>query len=508
MPNLTKIIADRLRAGALVLIVQEADELLALSAVEAAANQCPPVQVLSGADDRAAGAVEELAEGKGALVLLDYLSIYGENPVAVRLLRQVALQQRDDGEEYSRLILIERPETKVPSALAGDVEIIAPPLPSVEELQEELGAFLEGQPDATPDGNGETLYAIASAGAGLARHEFARLLARSVIEQGGLDAAWVRQEKARRVAVKLGGALTFEDVDSAPVGGLANLRAWLGQRRAAFASAKARKYGLPEPKGVLVVGVPGGGKSLTAKTTAREWGLPLLRLDPGRLFGSLVGQSESQARQAIEAAEACAPCVLWIDEVEKGLAGGASGSSSDGGTTQRVFGTLLTWLQEKRSPVFVVATANRVEALPPELLRKGRFDDIFTVGLPSLSERTDIAKIHLDRRGRNLGDDAPARIAWATDGFVGAEIEQAVIDGLFAAYAEGRDLETGDVIAACKATEPLSKTAPEDIKRIEAWAQSRARPASAPDTITTTTTTTNAPSKGRARRRGPALGKE
>jgi hypothetical protein len=498
MPSLSKIIADRLRAGALVLVVQEADELLALSAVEAGAAGCSPVKVLSGADDNAAGAVEELPTEEGTLVLSDYLSIYGENPVAVRLLRQVALQQRDDGERYSRLILIERPETPIPPALTGDVEIIAPALPSVEELQEELEAFLEGQPEARPEGNGETLYAIAAAGAGLARHEFCRLLARSVIEQGSLDVAWIRQEKARRVAVKLGGALTFEDANSAPIGGLDNLRAWLEQRRKAFGSVKARDFGLPAPKGVLVVGVPGGGKSLTAKQTAQTWQLPLLRLDPGRLFGSLVGQSESQARQAIEAAEACAPCILWVDEIEKGLAGGSGGSSTDGGTTQRVFGTILTWLQEKDSDVFVVATANRVDALPPELLRKGRFDDIFTVGLPNATERETIAKIHLERRKRDLGAKAAPAIAKATEGYVGAEIEQAVIDGLFAAYAEGRDLETTDVLAAVKATTPLSKTAPEDIKRIEAWAQGRARPASAPETTKTTTK--------KKRRRGPALG--
>jgi SpoVK/Ycf46/Vps4 family AAA+-type ATPase len=272
----------------------------------------------------------------------------------------------------------------------------------------------------------------------------------------------------------------------------------LEQRRKAFGSVKARDFGLPAPKGVLVVGVPGGGKSLTAKQTAQTWQLPLLRLDPGRLFGSLVGQSESQARQAIEAAEACAPCILWVDEIEKGLAGGSGGSSTDGGTTQRVFGTILTWLQEKDSDVFVVATANRVDALPPELLRKGRFDDIFTVGLPNATERETIAKIHLERRKRDLGAKAAPAIAKATEGYVGAEIEQAVIDGLFAAYAEGRDLETTDVLAAVKATTPLSKTAPEDIKRIEAWAQGRARPASAPETTKTTTK--------KKRRRGPALG--
>jgi hypothetical protein len=477
---LAKTIADRLRAGALVIVVQDADEALALGEVQAGVAACEPVTVLSGADESATATIEDHATGRGALVLCDFLGIYGDNPISTRLVRQVALQERAEGDSYSRLVLIERPDTAIPPALAGDVDIISPPLPSVDDLMAELDGFLEAQPQAAPENNGEARYGVAAAGAGLARHEFSRLLARSIIEHGALDAAWIRQEKARRVAVKLGGALTFEDTDSAPVGGLENLRGWLGQRRAAFASQRAREFGLPEPKGVLIVGVPGGGKSLTAKTTAREWGLPLLRLDPGRLFGSLVGQSESQARQAISAAEACAPCVLWIDEIEKGLAGGAGGSSTDSGTTQRVFGTLLTWLQEKRSPVFVVATANRVEALPPELLRKGRFDEIFAVGLPTADERAAIASIHLARRGRleALGESGARRIAADTEGFVGAEIEQAVIDGLFAAFDAGRDLELDDVLAAIGATTPLSKTAPEDMKRIESWAKGRARRAS------------------------------
>lgn len=480
MNNLTRTIAERLRAGALVLIVKDSDENLALSQVEAAVAACSPVRVLSVADDNTMSALEEHASGSGTLVLRDFLSVYGTNPIGLRFVRQVALQQRDDS--YARLVLIERADIEVPAAIAGDVEVVEVPLPSVEELAAELDAFLEAQNgDVALAENGETRYAVAAAGAGLARHEFSRLLARSVIEQDKLDAAWIRQEKARRVSARLAGALTFESVDAADVGGLDNLTAWLRERRAAFSSQRARDFGLPEPKGLLIVGVPGNGKSLTAKAVARMWGLPLLRLDAGRLFGSLVGQSESQARAAIEAAEACAPCVLWIDEVEKALAGGASGSSTDSGTTQRVFGTILTWLQEKRSPVFVVATANRVEALPPELLRKGRFDEIFAVGLPTRTERAAIANIHLARRNRDLGADAPDAVAKASEGYVGAEIEQAVIDGLFSAFAAERDLNLDDVLGAISATTPLSRTAPEDIKRIQAWSEGRARPASPPE---------------------------
>ena len=524
-PTLAERVANILRSMALLVIVQDADESLAIEEIEAGAAGCGMVRVLSGADDMAAGLIEawptagasgregspkdppsRWPEAGGVLVLCDYLSIYGENPVALRLLRQVAFQDRPENERLSRLILVERPETPIPAALLGDAEIVAPTLPTVADLAIELDAFVDDQ-GIELSGNGETRYELASAGAGLARHEYARLLCRCKADTGGVDAAWIRKEKAVRVATKLGGALSFEDTTkAADIGGLANLTTWLATRRAAFASERARSFGLPEPKGLLIVGVPGGGKSLAAKVTARDWGLPLLRFDPGKVFGSLVGQSESQARQAIEAAEACAPCILWIDEIEKGLAG-STGSSGDSGTSQRVFGTLLTWLQEKDAPVFVVATANRIEDMPPELLRKGRFDEIFFVDLPTESERADIARIHLARKGRDLGANAPQAIALATDGFTGAEIEQAVISGLFEAFADDRALELTDVVAAARGTTPLTETAPDDIARIRAWAtKSRAVRASAPESDTTTTTT--ARRGGRARRRGPAKGKE
>ena len=496
MPTLTQKIADRLRAGALVIVVQEPDELLAYTAALPAAALTQPVEVLSASNPDISSRLEGHKTGQGTLILLDFLCIYGDNPLALRLVREIALQERKDDTAFSRLILIERPEVKIPAAIIGDVEIIAPSLPTVAELQDELQGFIDGQAGKLAYDD-ETRYALAGAVAGLARHEAARLFARCLVEQGGLDAAWLRQAKAQRVAERLGGALTFESVDSVLPGGCGGLRRWLAGRKAAFASSKAREYGLPEPKGILLVGVPGCGKSLTARTVAREWGLPLLRLDAGRLFGSLVGQSESQTRQAIQAAEACAPCVLWIDEIEKGLAGGGSGSSTDGGTTQRVFGALLTWLQEKTSPVFVVATANRIAAIPPEMLRKGRFDEIFFIGLPTVNERREIAKAHLDRRKRD-GISAPA-IAEATEGFSGAEIEQAIIDGLFSAYGEGRELTLDDVTQAAKRTVPLSRTMPEEIKALEVWAKGRARPASDPPEVPETTPTTV------ARRRAPAI---
>ena len=399
------------------------------------------------------------------------------------MIREVALQQPPEGKAFSRLILIEAPTTTIPASLQGDVEVLVPPVPSADDLMEELAVFIDAQ-DVDLQGNGEERFAIANAVAGLARHEASRLFARSVVEAPTpLDPTWLRSEKAQRVATKLGGALTFESSDVPDVGGLDNLRDWLRARRVAFGSAKAREFGLPEPKGLLLLGLPGGGKSLTAKVIARDWGLPLLKFDMGRVFGSLVGQSEMQVRQAIEAAEACSPCVLWVDEIEKALAGGGNSGGGDSGTAQRVFGTLLTWLQEKTSPVFVVATANNIKGLPPELLRKGRFDEIFFVGLPHDQEREDIVRIHLARRGREFKRGSVAKVAEATRGFTGAEIEQAIIDGLFEAYANDRELLAVDVTDAATRTAPISKTMGEEIKAMETWAVGRARPASSPPEV-------------------------
>lgn len=493
--TLAMTIADRLRAGALVVVVKEPDEQLAVEAVRAAASPFGDVEFVSGADSYAQTKLEEhpTDKGKGVLVLLDFLAIYGDNPLSARLVREVALQRREDDTPYSRLILIEFAATKVPTGILGDVEIVAPPLPGIESLLEELDSFAEEQ--GTKGLDDEARYAIAGAACGLSRHEAARLFAMCWVEKGALDAAWIGRNKARKVTDKLSGALTFESELSADVGGMDSLKEWLRARKAAFASAKAKEFGLPEPKGLLLVGVPGCGKSLNAKTIAREWGLPLLRLDIGKAMGSLVGQSEAQIRAAIEAAEACSPCVLWVDEIEKGLAGSAGGG--DSGTSQRVFGTVLTWLQEKTSPVFVVATANRISGLPPELLRKGRFDEIFFVGLPDGEDRSEITRIHLSRKNRTLADDAITKIVSATSGFSGAEIEQAIVSGLFGAYSEGRDLVVDDVLSAIASTSPISKTMAAEIDRLTKWAEGRARFAAGEKNKTT--------KKGV--RRGPAISK-
>jgi hypothetical protein len=474
--TLQQTILNRLKAGTLLAVVIEPDEALAVEACRMAGEAISPkqVQVVSVlAEDFADKLQAHRANGRGVMIISDLLRVQGTNPGMARLLREFALQVRQP--PYPRIILVESPGVEIPAGLRGDIEYIFTKLPTIEELKQELEQFLNDQ-GIKLEGNGEEKAGIAEALAGLARHEAARLLARCWVDQKKLDTAWLRKSKAERVSERLGGALSFISTEDIPaIGGAELLQTWLGDRRKAFASEKARKYGLPESKGLLLVGVPGCGKSATVKDIAKDWGLPLMRLDIGKVFGSLVGQSEAQIRQAIEAAEACAPCVLWVDEIEKGLSGNKGGGGGDSGTGARVFGAILTWLQEKTRPVFVVATANRVMDLPPELLRKGRFDEIFFVDLPDDVEREAIARIHVLRRKRDVKVLDPKAIASICDTFSGAEIEQAIVDAMFKAYSEGRELTLKDIEVSAAATMPLSKTMAEDITKLRAWAKGRAR---------------------------------
>lgn len=472
-----KEINNRLRAGSLVILVEDHDEALALESAKVAAKQFLPITVKTAADSDVADVLAGHKAGDGTLILCDFVRSYGNNPMFVRMIREVALQVRADNKPFSRLILIEVPGVVVPESIRGDIEYLIPKMPDVADLCAELDEFIKNQ-DITLPGGMETRNELATAVAGLSRHEAMRLFSRCWVELGQkLDAVWLRKEKATRVSERLGGALTFVDTNTPDIGGMDELKVWLNQRKDAFGSEKAKEFGLPEPKGLMMVGPPGAGKSLASKTIARLFGSPLIRLDVGKLFGSLVGQSEAQVRNAIEAAEACAPCVLWIDEIEKGLSSGGL----DGGTSQRVFGTLLTWLQEKVKPVFVVGTANDVSSLPPELLRKGRFDEIFVVSLPTLRERHEIAKIHLERRKRT-GIDAK-QIATATAGFSGSEIEQAIIEGMYKAFASKRDVKLTDILEAVRGTVPLSNTMKEKLDALKAWSTGRTKAASLPEAV-------------------------
>lgn len=302
--------------------------------------------------------------------------------------------------------------------------------------------------------------------------EDARKLARgAIIHDGAITEEDLPEvNKAKFALMEMDGVLSYEyDTDSfANVGGLQGLKNWLGKREGAFHDSPVQ--GIDSPRGVMLVGVQGGGKSLAAKSVAGLWGLPLLRLDMGAIYNKFFGESERNVREALAMAETMSPCVLWIDEIEKGIAVG----DNDGGTSRRVLGTLLTWMAENRSKVFMVATANDIERLPPELIRKGRLDEIFFVDLPSCEVREDIFCIHLNKRGQQTNAFDLSRLAQCSDGFTGAEIEQAVVAGLYSAGAGNQPLDQTLLEAELAATVPLSVTMAESLGRLRQWCQGRA----------------------------------
>jgi ATP-dependent 26S proteasome regulatory subunit len=417
------------------------------------------------------------------------------SPVVVRRVRDVAAAFKSG--QVPRVLVIVAPVLRIPVELEKDVTIVDFPLPSEAEIRGLLDGMI-----ANNAGGGRLRIALsdvdrerfAKAAAGLTLHEAENAFARAMVSDDVLDIHdldIVHDEK--RQAVRKSGVLEFvdADVDLADIGGLENLKRWLAKRDSSWLAAAAL-YGLPAPRGVLITGVPGCGKSLTAKAISASWGLPLLRLDIGRVFSGIVGSSEQNMRTAIRTAEATAPCVLWIDEIEKGFAGGGG----DSGTTSRVFGTFLTWMQEKTKAVFVIATANDIERLPAELLRKGRFDEIFFVDLPTRAERFSIWRVHLLKRLRHKAvagglspDDGTLReLCDFSVGYSGAEIEQAVLAGLFDAFSERRPLRPDDLIRAMASMVPLSITQAERVTAIRGWADSRAVTATAAEDWDTTAT--------------------
>ncbi|UCG48615.1 MAG: AAA family ATPase [Phycisphaerales bacterium] len=313
---------------------------------------------------------------------------------------------------------------------------------------------------------------------GLTRRQAERIIIDTVADDRRFDDNDINVViTSKRRMVQRGGLLEFiqTPLDLSEIGGMRRLKQWLKNRKDAF-SASAEAFGLRAPRGVLMLGVQGAGKSLCAKAIATAWRQPLLKLDPGTLYNSYVGESEKSLRRALSQTEAMAPVILWIDEIEKGFASAAS-QSTDGGLSKRMFGTLLTWMQERETPVFVVATANDIEALPPELLRKGRIDEIFFVDLPGQAVRKQIFEIHLKKRKRDPAKFDLAALAEASDGYSGAEIEQAVISALHKAYSEKATLTTKAIIAALEASPPLSVTMAESVERLRAWAEQRCVPA-------------------------------
>jgi AAA+ superfamily predicted ATPase len=313
---------------------------------------------------------------------------------------------------------------------------------------------------------------------GLTADEATRIIAAAIYQDNVLDAADLpRIIDAKRNRLGTTGCLESINADVSPdeIGGLNNLKRWLNQRRGGF-TAKAREFGLDPPRGILLLGVQGCGKSLCAKVVASAWRMPLMRMDPGVLYQKFVGETEARLREALLQAESMAPVVLWIDEIEKAFAS-ATADSADGGLSQRMFGTLLTWMQDHRHPIFLVATANNLTELPPELMRKGRFDEIFFVDLPNADDRATIFSIHLRKRGRNLEDFDVPSLAAASAGYSGAEIEQAVISALYTAFSEDAPCATRHLLAALRATQPLSVVMREHVEQLRTWAQGRCVPA-------------------------------
>ena len=309
---------------------------------------------------------------------------------------------------------------------------------------------------------------------GLTTEEAARVVSGAIHANNVLDGSGLRRIlEAKRNLLGTAGCLESIAADVSPdeIGGLSNLKRWLNLRHGGF-TARAREFGLEPPRGILLLGVQGCGKSLCAKVVASAWRMPLLRMDPGVLYQKYIGESETRLRESLRQAESMAPVILWIDEIEKAFAS-ASADSADGGLSQRMFGTLLSWMQDHRHPIFLIATANNLAQLPPELMRKGRFDEIFFVDLPRPAEREAIFSIHLKKHGRDKTKFDLARLVAAAEGYTGAEIEQAVISGLYAAFAAQTECATEHILAAIQATQPLSVVMREHVEQLRKWAQGR-----------------------------------
>lgn len=401
------------------------------------------------------------------------------NFAVVRKLKDIAIQLKTS---YKTIILVS-PVLEIPTELEKEITLLNFPPPGREELGELLASILADvqkirhvRIDLDEAGRERLLQAAL----GLTLSEAENVFAKIIVTGDGLDAEDVQAVFAEKQQIirKSGLLEYYATTDTfAQVGGLAALKEWLEKRTIAF-SKEARDYGLPPPKGILMLGVQGCGKSLCAKAVSSHWQLPLLRFDMGRMFNSLVGSSEENVRRAVAVAESVAPAILWVDEIDKAFAGSQSSGSTDGGTTARVFGTFLTWLSEKTAPVFVVATANDISHLPPELMRKGRLDEIFFVDLPAAEERTQVFAIHLAKRQRIAGDFDLPGMAEASKDFSGAEIEEAVISGMYDAFSAHREVTTEDILGAIQETVPLARTMDEQINRLRAWANGRARHAS------------------------------
>lgn len=435
-------------------------------------------------DPLSALAAIEKMDGQCVFLLPDFHQCWKSQPVVVRKLRNLAQKLK-----YTRKsLIITSPSSAIPDELKDDIVVLDFPPPDFDDLSEIL-SHLEKTPGVKFDLSSEVRDRMISLALGLSESQAQRVFSKAIVTGGVLDEtdlSIIAEEKQQ--IIRESGALEFYTTSETikDVGGLKMLKAWLIRRQLAFRE-DAKAYGLPAPKGIALIGIPGTGKSLTAKMVASLWHLPLIRMDIGAMFGSLVGESEENARTALRLAEAVAPCVLWIDELEKALSTG----DGDSGTSMRVFGTLLSWMQDKKKPVFIVATANDITRLPPELLRRGRFDEIFFLDLPNETERKAIFDVHIRKRGRDPVNFDLDRLAAASNGYVGAEIEQTVIDAMYLAFSDERapcrEFNDDDICAAIKRLVPMSRSQRERIDFLRTWVEDgRASSASLPENTSST----------------------
>lgn len=472
--RLVRTLADIVRARGRPLYVWDPAEGFALVEGE----RLPP-DFGRARDPLSALEVIEAHDGAAVFFLPDLHGFWRDARV-VRKLRNVGTRLRST----RKTLVLSQPGGELPPELADVAVQVDLPRPDPDELRGLL-APLWSAPGVAVRLDEDGLSRLVGAARGMTANQAQRAVGRAIVRAGGelTEEAVAEVIREKQAIVRQSGALEFyaepESLDA--VGGLEALKQWIRLRSRAF-SDEARAYGLPAPKGVALVGLPGTGKSLVAKTIAGLWQVPLVRLDVGALYGSLVGESEANTRRALALAEAVAPCVLWVDELEKAFATGAG----DSGTSRRVLATLETWMQERSAPVFLVATANDIASLPPDLLRRGRFDEVFFLDLPRPAERAAIIRVHLARRGRDPAryEADMERLVAASDRFVGAEIEQSIIDALYAAFndpaAPRREPTADDIVAAMRQIRPLAASHPEAVEALRRWlAEGRARAASA-----------------------------
>ncbi|BAC89590.1 AAA family ATPase [Gloeobacter violaceus] len=406
--------------------------------------------------------VEKVRPDAQAVFVLRDFHRFLEDIAIGRKLRNLARRLR----AQPKTVIFLAPRLVVPADLAEEVTVLEFPLPTGKEIDREIELLLGSRAPV----QGFQREELVKACQGLSLNRVRQVVGKAIARSGSLDSSDLelileeKKQKIRQTQILEFYPATESITD---IGGLDQLKEWLMRRGAAF-SDQARRYGLPHPRGLLLVGVQGTGKSLTARAIAHHWHLPLLRLDVGRLFAGLVGESEARTRQMIQLAEALAPCVLFADEIDKTFGNPTGG---DAGTASRVFATFLTWMAEKTSPVFVVATANDVHRLPPELLRKGRFDEVFFVNLPSQAERQEIFQVHLGKlRPHNLRAYDIDRLAYETPDFSGAEIEQIIVEAMHTGFSQSRDFTTDDILQAITQIVPLARTAQEQIEALQQWA--------------------------------------